>query len=54
MKHWLLAAALALAVSLILNGEAITLAIVVNMAIWGLLGAGLWRLGKYLLARGER
>lgn len=49
MMYWLLTAViLALASSLILNGEAITFAIVVNMAIWGLLGAGLWRLGKYL------
>ena len=55
MKYWLLAAAvLALAASLVLNGEAVTLAIVVNLVVWGLLGVGLWRLGKYLLARGER
>lgn len=55
MKYWLLAAAaLAIAASLVLNGEVVTLAIVVNVAIWGLLGAGIWRLGKYLLARGER
>ena len=55
MKYWLLAAAvLALAVSLVLNGGAVTFAIAVNLAIWGLLGAGLWRLGKYLLARDER
>ena len=55
MKYWLLAAvALAIAASLVLNGEAMTLAIVVNLAIWGLLGVGLWRLGKYLLARSER
>ena len=54
MKYWLLAAAvLALAASLVLNGEAATFAIAVNLAVWGLLGAGLWRLGKYLLARGE-
>ena len=54
MKYWLLAAAvLALAASLMLNGEAVTFAIVVNLAVWGLLGVGLWRLGKYLLARGQ-
>ena len=55
MKIWLSAAALlALAASLILNGEAITVAIVVNLAIWGLLGTLMWCLGKYLLARGRR
>ncbi len=55
MKYWPLAAAvLALAASLVLNGEAVTLAIVVNLAVWGLLDVGLWRLGKYILARGQR
>ena len=54
MKYWLLAAIMALAISLILNGEVVTFAIAVNLAIWGLLGAGLWRLGKYILARRGR
>ncbi len=47
----LAAVALIIAASLVLNGEAITLAIVVNLVVWGLLGVGLWRLGKFLLAR---
>ena len=55
MKIWVLVAvALAIAASLVLNGEAITVAIVVNLAIWGLLGVGIWRLGKYVLSRGQR
>ena len=55
MKIWLSAAALvALAMSLVLNGEAATVAIVVNLAIWGLLGVVVWLFGKYILARGER
>ena len=54
MKIWaLVAVALTIAASLVLNGEAITVAIVVNLAIWGLLGVGIWRLGKYLLTRSE-
>ena len=52
MKIQVLAAvALIIAASLVLNGEAITLAIVVNLVVWGLLGVGLWRLGKFLLTR---
>ncbi len=52
MKIWLWAAILAaLASSIFLNGGAITVAIVVNLVIWGLLGAAIWRLAKYLLAR---
>ena len=55
VKIWVLAAvALTIAASLVLNGEAITMAIVVNLAIWGLLGVAVWRLGKYLLARRQR
>ncbi len=47
MRIWLSTAAiLALAVSLLLNGEAITVAILVNLAIWGILGVAVWRLGK--------
>ena len=55
MRYWLLGAAvLALAASLVLNGEAATLAIVVNLAVWGLLGVAIWGLGKFLLARGQK
>ena len=55
MKIWLSAAAIvALATSLILNGEEVTVAIVVNLAIWGLLGVVVWLLGKYLFVRDQR
>ena len=55
MKIWVLVAvALAIGTSLVLNGEAITVAIVVNLAVWGLLGVAMWRLGKRIFAQGRR
>ena len=55
MKYWISAAVvMALAASLILNGEAITVSIVVNLAIWGLLGIAFWHIGKFVLGRCQR
>ncbi len=49
MKIWLLTVvAFALAASLTLNSEAITVAVVVNLAIWGILGVLMWSLWKYV------
>ena len=53
MKIWLLTATvLALVASLIMNGGEVTVAIVVNLAIWGILGVLMWSLWKYV-ARGQ-
>ena len=55
MKYWAIAAAvLAIAASLLMNGEVVTVAIIVNLAIWGSLGVALWAVGKCVLARNQR
>ncbi len=55
MKYWVsLAVVLAIAASLLMNGDVVTVAIIVNLAIWGILGVALWGVGKCVFARKQR
>ena len=55
MKYWVSAAVvLAIAASLLMNGEVVTVAIIVNLAIWGILVVALWGVGKCVFARKQR
>ena len=55
MRYWIsVAVVMAVAASLILNGEAITVSIFVNLAIWGILGTVVWYLGKCVLTWNQR